>query len=352
MRTIYNSIFLFFISLATTFANPLRDFEFSKEKNIEKVYSVNADATVNVSNSYGNINVYLWDENKISIQVTIKVSGNNESKVTEKLNSIDVNFSASQSAVNAETTFENKKWSNGSNMSYEINYIIKLPRKGNVDLVNKYGNINIDKLHGISTIKCQYGNVNLGDFKNKQNTISLAYADNSTINFIENLNLKSQYSKITIQKGDQITINGNYNNFKLGTVDYLSLSSNYTKINTSGIEKFTGTGNYLTLKLGDIGNSATVLANYSSIALSTDKNTKSIIIAGNYSGSTISCPQNYAFDFDIALKYGSLKDNLGLKFSEKSEKNNAKTYNGYNISSGKSKITVSSSYGNVQLINK
>ena len=352
MKTIYNPILLFFISLATTFANPLRDFEFNKEKNIQKVYSVNADATVNVSNSYGNINVYLWDENKISIQVTIKVSGNNESKVTEQLNNIDVDFLASQSVVNAETIFENKKWSNNCNMSYEINYVIKLPRKGNVNLVNKYGNITIDKLYGSSTVKCQYGNINLGDFKNKLNTINLAYSDNSAINLIENLNLKSQYSKITIQKGDQISISGNYNSLKLGTIDNLSLSSNYTKINASGIENFTGNGNYLTLKLGNIGNSATIRSSYSGIELSTDKNTKSIVIEGNYSGSTISYPQNYAFDFDIALKYGSLKDNLGLKFSEKSEKNNYRTYNGYNISSGKSKITVSSSYGNVQLINK
>ena len=109
-----------------------------------------------------------------------------------------------------EAAFANWK---GGNLSYEINYIVKLPMNGSVDIINKYGNIAIDKLIGSSNITCHYGSINLGDFNNKSNTINIAYSNKSSIHFIDKVNLKSQYSDINIQKVNQIEINGNYNDF-------------------------------------------------------------------------------------------------------------------------------------------
>ena len=130
-----------------SFGNNYDEDAFTKEKNISKSFNVTSDAMLQTSNSYGNINVYLWDENKISIQVNIKVSGNNEDKVNEKLNSIDIAFDASDSKVSAATIFGNSNWKNGTNLNFEINYTIKIPRNGNIALANKYGNIGIEKLN-------------------------------------------------------------------------------------------------------------------------------------------------------------------------------------------------------------
>ena len=77
MKTIYK--LLFFILLIPKIGFSIdENHAYNKEKTLSKTYNVNSDAQINVSNSYGNVNVYLWDENKISIQVSIKVSGNNE----------------------------------------------------------------------------------------------------------------------------------------------------------------------------------------------------------------------------------------------------------------------------------
>jgi predicted membrane protein len=86
--------------------------------------------------------------------------------------------------------------------------------------------------------------------------------------------------------------------------------------------------------------------------LNTTNKTKNIIVNGNYSNTKIICAPEVPFDFDINLKYGGFKDQIGLKYSEKSEKNNSKNYSGYNISEGKSSISVTTNYGSVQLLNK
>lgn len=324
---------------------------YDKEKNISKTYTVNDDALVKITNSYGNVNVYLWDENKISIQVNIKVSGNNEKKINERLNSIDVDFDATMSIVAAETMFTTKEWK-GNNISYEINYVIKIPRNGSVDLNNKYGNISVDKLNGSSAIECKYGSIILGQFNNKTNNISIAYSPNSSINSIDKINLQSQYSEIDFQKVNAINIEGNYNTFNFQNVGVLNLSSNYTKISSKSIQKVVIDGNYLNLKLGEIGTSLIINSNYSDIQAGASNKTDAITINGNYTNSKISCSSDYTFDIILNLKYGSFTDNVGLKYTQKSEKNTSKSFIGYHITTGKSKINITTNYGSVQLLTK
>lgn len=329
-----------------------KKFEFDKEKSISKTYEVNPDAQTNITNSYGNINVYIWDENKVSIQVIIKVSGNNEKKILERLKSIEINFQPSQNLVMATTNINGNSWKGNNNVSYEINYIVKIPRNGNIKLNNKYGNISVEKLNGSSVINCQYGSVFLGHFNNKNNSINVAYSQNSTIEFIDKLNLKSQYSEIKIQKVNQININGNYNTVNFQSIGNINLSSNYTHIKSSSIQKAMIEGNYLTLKLGEIGNSISISSNYSDVQLSASNKTSAISVDGNYTNTKITCTDDYAFNFEARINYGSFKDNLGLKYSEKNEKNTSKSYLGYRISEGKSSININCNYGNLQLLNK
>ncbi|WP_445720205.1 hypothetical protein [Flavobacterium sp.] len=325
---------------------------FNKEKTISKTFEVNNDALLSVTNSYGNVNVYLWDENKISIQVQIKVSGNNEKKVTDRLNDIDITFAATSNKVGAITEINGKNWQGNNNISYEINYVVKIPKNGNVDLHNKYGNISIDKLNGNLGINCKYGSLFLGQLNGKLNNIIIAYSQNSTITSVDKLNLNSQYSEVEIQKGNQINIDGNYNTFEFQSVGSLNITSNYTKVKTTAVSKSVINGNYLTLKLGDIGISTTIKSNYSDIQLGANKNTNAISIDGNYTNSKITCTPDYAFDVQVELKYGSFKDALGIKYTDKYEKNTSKSYTGYHIAQGKSKITVATNYGSLQLLTK
>jgi hypothetical protein len=351
MKNICKLLFLFVLIPSIGFASDEKN-AFNKEKIITKTFEVNADASINVTNSYGNVNVYLWDENKISIQVSIKVSGNTEKKVMDRLNDIDVNFLATANRVAAITEINGKNWQGNNNLSYEINYVIKIPKNGSADLTNKYGNITIDKLNGNLAIDCKYGSLFLGQISGKSNNLIIAYSQNSTINNIDKLNLNSQYSDVEIQKCNQINIDGNYNTFTFKSVGNLNLSSNYTKVNATVVSKSNINGNYLKLKLGEITNATTIKSNYSDIQLEANKNTNVISIVGNYSNSKITCSPDYAFDIQVALKYGTFKDALGIKYTDKYEKNTSKSFSGYHIAQGKSKIDVSTNYGSLQLLNK
>ena len=54
------------------------------------------------------------------------------------------------------------------------------------------------------------------------------------------------------------------------------------------------------------------------------------------------------------MKYGTLKETLGirLKYSDKYEKNNLKIFTGYHITPGKAKVSITTNYGTIQLLNQ
>ena len=123
-------ILLFFIIPILGFSNG-EEFEFTKQKNIKKTYLVNADAGIDIDNSYGNIFVTNWDEDKIEIEVLIKVSGKSEKWVNERINNIDVEINALKSLVSAKTIMaQSNFYNNGNSNSFEINYTIKIPKNG------------------------------------------------------------------------------------------------------------------------------------------------------------------------------------------------------------------------------
>ena len=95
-----------FISAGSTGINTTK---ISKEKTVKKSFNVSSNATLKVDNSFGNVNIITWDENRIEFNVSIKVSGNNGNKVQERLEGIDIEFSSSSNLVSAITKIEKNK---------------------------------------------------------------------------------------------------------------------------------------------------------------------------------------------------------------------------------------------------
>ena len=75
MKKHYNILILFILIPFLGFSND--ETVISKQKNIKKTYIVNSNAGITIENKYGNISVSTWDEDKIDLDITIKVTGGN-----------------------------------------------------------------------------------------------------------------------------------------------------------------------------------------------------------------------------------------------------------------------------------
>ncbi|SFE05058.1 DUF4097 family beta strand repeat-containing protein [Flavobacterium phragmitis] len=350
MKKHYNLLILFLLIPFLGFSND--DTFITKQKNIKKTYIVNSNAGIDIDNKYGNISVSTWDEDKIDLDITIKVNGPNENWVNERLNSIDVDITALKSMVSAVTNLGNSSLkSKGSNNSFEINYVIKIPKNGSAKLFNKYGNISTLNLEGNSNISCKYGKVTLGKLNGSSNNIEIAYCQNSSIEYIKTGNINARYSGLKINDSGNLNLNANYTDVNLGDGENIKYECNYGNFKFQKINSLSGSGNYLTINIGEISSNFSFDTNYSKINIGnmTEK-AGNVNINSGYTDISLGYATNYAFDFDISTRYSNIKHDNTLDISISETKSNTKRISGFYKKKGQNKVNISSNYGNVSLI--
>ncbi|MBT8183055.1 MAG: hypothetical protein KJO53_15860 [Eudoraea sp.] len=328
--------------------------KYTKEKTIKKEFDVNTDALLKVTNSYGNLSLSSWSENRVVIEVHIKTSGNNESKVQEKLDKITVDFDASSDMVSAKTIFNKDKgwgwnWGKNNNVNMQINYIIKLPVKNSIHLNNDYGNIMLDRIDGHAKISCDYGRLEIGELHGRNNELKFDYTSKSTIEYVRSAKISADYSGFTIQKAGDLYISADYTNSAIGEMQNLEYSSDYGKLDVEEAYSVQGNGDYINVKLGTIHGNVDINADYGSVSIKNmAEDAGNVSIRSDYTGIKIGYDPMYNFNFEITTEYAGVsgKDDFEINISK--EKSNDRYYKGfYGSESSENMISITSDYGSV-----
>lgn len=356
MRPLFKSIifFLFIPWIAVAHTGPMNG-KYTKEKTIKKEFSVNADAALNVSNSYGNLEITTWNENRTVIEVHIVTNGDDEKKVQQKLDEITIEFSANASLVTAETRFKNRKgsWSlfgsKNNNVHMKINYTIKLPVTNKVDLNNDYGTITLNKLEGKAKISCDYGQLIIGELLSDNNSLNFDYTNKSTISYMKSGKINADYSGFVLEKVGTLELNADYTNSRIEDIEDLNYNCDYGTIEIDKGNNIVGRGDYVSNRLGEIYGSLDLINNYGSIVV--DKlsgSSNNVIIKADYTGIKLGFESDYRFNFTADLKHASLKGEEHVTLSNLVKEKNNKLYSGYRGNqNADNKISIESNYGNV-----
>ena len=328
----------------------------TKEKTIKKEFTVNSNATLEIDNSYGNVNIITYAGTKTIIEVTIKTNSNNAEKAQEKLDEITVDFKGSSELVSAKTIFNKNKskswwnsWGNNNNVNMEINYVVKLPITNNVNISNDYGSINLDKLEGRALINCDYGKITTKELMADNNALNFDYTKNSYFEYIKSGKINADYSDFTVAKSKNLEISADYTKSTIKIAENVSYNCDYGSFTVENVNNLSGNGDYLTMVIGDVYKNIEIRADYGSIKIGKmTANAGNVLIQSDYTGITIGYDSSYNFNFELDLQYASLRDSDGFQFTKKRVESTEKYYQGYyGSSSSPNLIKINSDYGSV-----
>ncbi|WP_411032030.1 hypothetical protein [Spongiimicrobium sp. 3-5] len=327
----------------------------TKEKTIKKEYTVNADALLKLSNSYGNLNVTSWNENRVVIEVHIKTNGNNEEKVQRKLDQITVDFEANSSMVSARTIFNRSKsswgwnWGRNNNVNMQINYTVKVPVKNSVHLSNDYGNIYLDRIDGHAKISCDYGRLEIGELRGRNNQLSFDYTSKSNIGYINSGKISADYSGFTIEKAGDLVISADYTDATVEKMENLQYSSDYGNLEIGEANNIEGNGDYINVRLGTIHGNVDISADYGSIKIGEmAEDAGDIDLRTDYTGIKIGYNAQYYFNFEITTDYAGVDGKGDFEINISKEKSHERYYKGYygKENSGNT-VSITCDYGGV-----
>jgi len=331
--------------------------KYERSKTVKKEYNVNADALVKISNKYGNLDIVTWDENRVVIEVKITISGNNEDKIQSRLNRIRIDFSGSSNQVTARTIIEKTSsgwFSSNNNISYQIDYKVKMPVTNSINLINDYGTISLNELKGKARINCDYGKILIGSLYHEDNDINMDYTSNSVIEFINSGRISADYSKLRIEKAKYIDLNADYTTTEIENIEKLDFNCDYGKIEVDNGNVIMGNGDYLTMRFGNIYKKLIVDADYGGIRINKLINGfERVKIVSDYTGIKIGLENGISFNFIVKLGYAGFSYNEeNITLIKQIVKSSSKYYEGYvNQENSNSRLEISSEYGSVKLYN-
>jgi len=362
MKTInkitFSLLAIMLLTSAFSFSNNIDNGKYKKTKTFTKEYVVDADNTVDIDNKYGDLTITTWNKNSVSIIVTVTVESKSEDRTKEKLDDISIDFNQTNTHVYAKTIINSKSnWSlfsfgSSVNVNFSIDYEIKMPVSNNVNLENDYGSIYIDNLEGESNIDCDYGGIQIGKLLNKHNYINMDYGKQSSIDFINNGEINSDYSKLSIENANDLAINADYTHIEINNIDKISYNCDYGSIKIEKAQDIIGNGDYLTLKIYELSKSLDIDNDYGSIKIyKLNKSFEHVAIETDYTSVKVGIEEDASLKFDVSTSYAGIdfKD-LDVDFSYKEDKMSKKIYKGkINGDDSNSTLHINSSYGGIKL---
>ena len=344
----------------------------TETKEIKKEFSVNSDATLTLYNFYGNINVHSWDQDKVEIVIKIQAEGKNRKRILERLEDVNITFSNTADEVSVKThIIEKNYWIfslnpffiglNNNNYTYgigiipeqsfQINYIVKMPRNNQAVIYNKYGDIFIDELKGSASIDCQSGNLNIGRLLNHDNKIELAYSSNSNIDYMKQGTIQVDYSSLDIEESEVIDLNADYSNVQINVVDELKFNCDYGKLGLGSIGNLEGDGDYVDITIEKVDFDAIISLDYGALKIrSIGPDARSISIDSDYTAIDLGIDPEWSFNFEVETSYTGFKSDFSLDYLKMIKDNSDDYYQGsYGTAIKKGSLHITSDYGKIKL---
>lgn len=231
--------------------------KYEKTKTYQRNFDVAPNALLLLDNRYGSTEVVESKTNKVSIDVVVRVWGNQMSSIEDKLDEIFVDITGTKNRVSAVTSIGNTQWSwsfwKNNSISYEINYVVHAPATMIMEVSQKYGDIKVARSTNALKIVCAYGNVDLGQISGETNRIELDYANNSHIEHISQAQIDTDYSNLVVGSSNYLNLHTDYSDIELKQVKKVDVDMDYGQLNIVSASVVHGNTDYVDVQMGTIG---------------------------------------------------------------------------------------------------
>ena len=353
----YKPGMLFFISLFLL-SFTLSAQEVSKE--FHKEYTAGANTTLEISNKYGDVVIQSWDKDQVIIDVKVTIELPNKERAEKLLSYIDVRFSEGENLISAKTVIDDKfnftGWG-GESRRFSIDYNVKMPVETALTLANKYGNTDLDELHGLVNLDIKYGNLTAGKLTRGNvkplSKLNLAYGKGE-IDEAGWLDLTVRYcGGMEITKSQALLLDSKYSKLSLGETSSVVGESKYDNINIESVNNLVLDNGYTEVNIGILTKKLTYDGSYGSFSIeSVPAGFESLDVETRYMGVKLGIEESASYKLDAKVTYGGLKYNEdNFKNQRRIVENNSNEVSGTfgKEESPSARVNILASYGSVKL---
>ena len=325
--------------LVIGFSQPLSAKEFKRDTMLQ--FDIAQNGVVNLSNKYGKVDVHTWASNKVKIEVIITVNARNQNDANDIFETIDVEFSQQGNYVNANTIIQAKK----NHLDYSIDYEVYMPKSCSLKIQNWYGNSRIAGLGGDATANVKYGNIRFKtvekdlDIDLKYGNCTVDKASNTVIKlehgFIDlkeakDVNLVTRYSKVNLDKANEITCDTRNDIYKVGVVNTFHNYGRYDNLDIQEVQHLVVESEYSDLFIGKLVVNADIKMKYGGVNLDhVLAGFHEIVLEGSETDFKIRVGEDAAYRIELTGRYCAIRVPKLAKLIQDERKESQEKIKGY-----------------------
>lgn len=196
-----------------------------KRREINKEYNVSDKTRIDIDNSFGLVTVEGWDQNRVVVQIEIKIEASSDKKAEDILERVDVEIADSNPAqlLSFRTTIKGRTENyGGSKARFWVNYTVKMPSGNQLELENRHGETVLGDLSGDLELESRHGDVRAGNLSGDVEIdisfgslyaqsldggeLTLRHSSDSDIKQVGDIEVDLQHGDLTIEKGGEIDL--------------------------------------------------------------------------------------------------------------------------------------------------
>jgi len=285
----------------------------SYTKKFEKTFAVNENTIFKLSNKYGKVHIETNNSDKVEITVIIIVNEKKKEKAEDIFDNIEIIFSEEGNYINALTEIDGKP----------------------------------------STIECKYGKLQINELLtsdlDKKAVVILKYSK-GTIEKCDYLDLEVKYSGINVNESRVVNLNSGYSNIKFNKAYIMKVISKYDPDFTiNEVTKLVLDGKYSGYNIGELHSSLKAFIKYSNLETEIlDKDFESVFVNSKYGNIKIYVDEDASYKLNAKAEYGSIYSYGEVRQADSGNVKVTSSFIG-NDENSKSKITITSKYGNINV---
>lgn len=327
-----------------------------KEKKISGRFEVQTGDVLSIENRYGLVHINTWDKNEITVEVTITASAPKEERAAELLDKISVSQKSKENGhrITYKTVLANA-FTNGKDESYSISYTVNMPKKIQLEVTNKFGDVYLDDFQGKLSMVVDYGALTCNKLTGADKQIEVKFGS-AKISRIEIGSIKMSYSKLSIDKATDIILQNSFGKSEIDYVDRIVLEQKYGDVSIGTVYDMSGSVSFADIDVDKLETKADMDLKYCGRAdfKNISHFAELIHAKAKFSNIILGLATDNSFNIDITIAYGEIKGELKnktqypIEYNSPSKPGHSSTHNFRGrTGKGDGHLIIESEYGNV-----
>ena len=205
-------------------------------KTVERSFALNGAGELQLENKYGDLRITGWDQEEVTVKIEIRVNHRKKENAKDLLGRINPKMKSNGNVVSIVSEISNKNtgwfadFFNRTNpidvdrSRVQIDYEVFLPRKAQLKVINRFGDVLIEDWSGELDALIEHGDLWLSDHLNRAKVLlKFGKLKAQDLNYAR-LNLKNGELDMGNSKDLRLTSSGT--EIGMGTVNSLEIYSN------------------------------------------------------------------------------------------------------------------------------